>query len=377
MTRRRALLAALVGALTATIAVASCLPDYSFRDASSVSDGGPGDGTTGDASTDGASSDGPSGDAADAGAGDAATDGAVAFDASSSVLFAIPDGGTTFSFRIDKTGGGPQLTSAVLTHAFYIDRYEVTVRRFRSYFDSLPVPCATGTCSLDVGGPYQAQMQWLASWNVLRSNNINDATTSECSQGPASFGPLGTNSEVVSGNDGGSDYPITCINWFDAVAFCASEGKRLPTELEWQYAATSQGTNLSFPWTGSNDNTVLDCAHATVDVGRMQDSGGGCLFPRVVGSAPLGASTQGVFDLSGSVFEWVWDVGAPIPATIPTDYAGPALADAGATTPRVRRGGSFNSYPDESVVLNYGRRADFHASPTYNDMGFRCAKTAP
>ncbi len=354
MTRRGALFVAAVGASIASLAMAACLPEYTFR-------------------TDAASADG----SVDGRLGDALVgDGALLFDASSSVLFDMPAGGTTFNFRIDKTGGGPTSASATLTHAFYMDRYEVTVNRFRKYLETQPAPCTTGTCSLDPGGTYATKMQWLASWNALRSTNIDSAVTSQCTEGPASFGPFGTNAPEVSG-PGGSDFPITCVNWFDAVAFCASEGKRLPTEMEWQYAATSQGTNPSYPWIGSTDTTELDCAHAIIDVGLAQSGGGGCHFPRVVGSAPLGASTEGIFDLSGSVFEWVWDVGDSLPNVIPTDYAGAEASAPNASTPRVRRGGSFNSLQEDGVVRNYGRREGFPASPTFNDMGFRCAKTAP
>ncbi|MDB4997133.1 MAG: hypothetical protein JWM74_4565, partial [Myxococcaceae bacterium] len=311
-------------------------------------------------------------------AGDAAAsgDGSQPFDASASVVFPI-DASTTFGFMLDRAGSGGSASpvSATLTHSFAIDRYEVTVSRFHKYTDAnRPLPCGAGgqTCSLDVGGPYQTAMQWRPTWDALRGTT---ATFTGCLQGPQSYG-----SSTYTIDGGANEFPMTCVNWFDAAAFCAFEGKRLPTEIEWEYAVTSRGTEPYFPWFNSDDVPVPDCAHAIVDIGSLSPNGGGCQFPRVVGSAPSGASVQGVHDLPGSVFEWVWDRGAPsvFPVDAGSDYSGPAqYDDAGSSASRVRRGGAFNSDPTDGVTRNSGRRADFPASPTYNDMGFRCAKSLP
>jgi formylglycine-generating enzyme required for sulfatase activity len=147
---------------------------------------------------------------------------------------------------------------------------------------------------------------------------------------------------------------------------------RLPTELEWQFTVTSRGRNFYFPWTAAA-TTTLDCDHVIFDFGGDASPGGGCGFPDS-GPAAAGATEQGVLDLAGRVFEWVWDVGAAFPVDAGPNYAGPP-GDGGVMLNRVRRGGSFNSLPDDNDVKNFYRVDYFSGTEPYDDLGFRCAKS--
>jgi formylglycine-generating enzyme required for sulfatase activity len=55
------------------------------------------------------------------------------------------------------------------------------------------------------------------------------------------------------GKEGREDHPINCVNWQQAVDFCAWAGGRLPSEAEWEYAARSEGKDNTYPWGEDGD----------------------------------------------------------------------------------------------------------------------------
>jgi formylglycine-generating enzyme required for sulfatase activity len=95
----------------------------------------------------------------------------------------------------------------------------------------------------------------------------------------------------VTGED---DRPLTYVSRADADAFCAENGARLPTEIEWEAAARG-GDDRLWPW----GDELPDTTRATF----AQGIGG--LSP--VGLHPAGAAPCGALDLAGNVFEWTAD----------------------------------------------------------------------
>jgi formylglycine-generating enzyme required for sulfatase activity len=95
-----------------------------------------------------------------------------------------------------------------------------------------------------------------------------------------------------------ANHPVDSVNWFDACAFCHWLGARLgfvvrlPTEFEWQQAATGGDAARTYPWGVDWDLWRANTLES--DLGRST----------AVGMCPGGASTEGVLDMSGTVWEW-------------------------------------------------------------------------
>jgi formylglycine-generating enzyme required for sulfatase activity len=335
-------------------AAGACFPDYDFTPLGASGPGGSD-----------ATIDGPGG-GPDAGGGDAPTspeaggdaslgpnDGGTGsdapplppFDAASMV---VVEGGT---FVMDDA-------STTLTHAFLLDSTEVTVGRFRAFVTAgLPLPCGGAKCSLDPNGPYAAAMTWTPEWNGMAREN--GYTGASC--GSARY----TNVTLATYGAGHDDYPMGCMTWFQAVAFCAFEGKRLPTETEWEYAARARGDARQYPW--GNDAPV-GCGKAIWFNDDNSAAHNGCAWPKPVASARDGGTPQGALDLAGGVYEWVWDEVQDYPGG--TDYV-VGQPEAGT---RGTRGGSFGSLLTEITTTN---RDETPSDNAFTDVGFRCAKTVP
>jgi len=172
--------------------------------------------------------------------------------------------------------------------------------------------------------------------------------------------------------------PIQGVSWYDAQAYCRTEGKSLPTEAQWEKAA--RGTQGSLYSWGADPVT---CAHAIIRDG----SGRGCGLrkagskpevgrPWDVGSRPAGV--YGLHDMIGNSWEWVGDwysrsyttCGEACSGADPLGPCGGAEVCPGHSL-KVVRGGSW--YWDASRATGVYRRPHVPSNRPFHHFGFRCA----
>lgn len=153
-------------------------------------------------------------------------------------------------------------------------------------------------------------------------------------------------------------HPINCVSWQDASDFAKFKGARLPSESEWEYAATSGGQNQKYPW----GNEAPTCDKAV-----MGGCGNNGTMP--VCSKPAGDTKQGLCDMAGNVWQWVQDKYQSSYDKAPRD--GSAFEASGFD--RVMRGGSFNY----TVAGNLRADDRYFGVPGYrdDDIGFRLARS--
>jgi formylglycine-generating enzyme required for sulfatase activity len=188
---------------------------------------------------------------------------------------------------------------------YYLDRYEVTVGRFRAFMAAYDAWRQAGHPSVGEGAIEGVPGSgWQSEWSV----SLADSRASE-SAAITDIAVLYSDQDLTWTDSPGEAeaYPVYAVDWYMAQAFCIWDGGRLPTEAEWEFAAAGGEENRLFPWgqalpvsTGSNANAVFGCSGTDVCTNRQKD-----LAP--VGSRSLGDGRYGHADLLGSVSEWIWD----------------------------------------------------------------------
>jgi gamma-glutamyl hercynylcysteine S-oxide synthase len=106
-------------------------------------------------------------------------------------------------------------------------------------------------------------------------------------------------------------HPVVHVNWYEAEAFCRWAGRRLPTEAEWEMAATydpATGGKRRFPWGD---------AAPTPESANLDYRAGGTLDVRAL---PAGDSPVGCRQMIGNVWEWVADTFEPYPGFVCDPY---------------------------------------------------------
>lgn len=140
-------------------------------------------------------------------------------------------------------------------------------------------------------------------------------------------------------------HPVVLVSWNDAQAFAQWVGKRLPTEWEWE-AAASNGIGIIYPW-GDDEPGKSRCPW-----GREA-----AWPPPTSQIASFGANGSGLFDMVGNVWQWCEN-----------------CYDDEIKSLRARRGGAWNVIQD--FRLRCANRGALPADTATPNMGFRCAKTA-
>jgi formylglycine-generating enzyme len=240
-------------------------------------------------------------------------------------------------------------TSEVTLSSFYIDKYEVTQASYQAVMGTNP---ASG---YGVGSNYPVYyVSWFNAIEYCNRRSMQEGLT-PC----YSYSTYGTNPDdwPAGWNTSDANHSSVRCNW-------TATGYRLPTEMEWMFAA--KGGNQSQGYTYSGSNTTGDVAWYYSNSGSTTHAVG-----------TKSANELGTFDMSGNVWEWCWDIDG--------SYQYPHLGDrpsgsknnptgASSGSNRVLRGGSwFRSDLGCDVSESYS----FDATSTYSVIGFRILRVSP
>jgi len=210
---------------------------------------------------------------------------------------------------------GATFTETIKISGFWIDRYEVTIHHYQEgcrYWGKLIDPCDN---------------KILNGYPLLTQN---------------------------------PEQPILGIDWYTAQRFCNDRGARLPTEAEWEYAASGV-EKMAYPW---GDGFISDFVHHPDDTYPSTQT-----YP--VGSVSQNKSWIGVYDMSGNAAEWVedyyigraqrayFDASEKLPHYYQIDLA------------RVIKGGSWDGRPWPMLTFYREYNSPMSLNPY---VGFRCAK---
>ena len=196
--------------------------------------------------------------------------------------------------------------------AFRIGRVPVTNGEWRRFIDD---------------GGYEQQRWWSdRGWSHRQQAGL-------CA--PQFWNSDGTRTRFGHVEEIPAEEPVQHVTFFEAEAYAAWAGARLPTEEEWEKACAwdpATATRRRYPW-GASEPTA-----------HLANLGGDALRPAPVGAYPAGASAYGAEQMLGDVWEWTTSPLRPWPGFTPMiyeQYSQPFFEGVGTGDYKVLRGGSW------------------------------------
>lgn len=257
-------------------------------------------------------------------------------------------------------GESPSYSATVAD--FCLDKYEVTVGRFRKFLEGYDAWRSAGHPAQDEGEHPLLGVQngWRTEWSSLLPQNAERFADAD----RIDPGDRYQTWRDVEGASQAERLPMNYVSWYEAFAFCVWDGGRLPTEAEWQYAAQGGNLNREYPW----GNQAPDATRAVYGCSGDGDPDD-CSYADIlaVGSRTQGNGYWGHCDLGGSLWEWNLDGY--------DSYADPCNNCANVTEAayRVTRGGGWGNAAE---YLPCSDRYDYLPSHRTPYLGIRCARAA-
>ncbi len=228
-------------------------------------------------------------------------------------------GGSFFrTYTNNGDGGGGEADPATVS-GFRLDKYLVTVGRFRQFVNAVwpadggagwSPPAGSGKHAhlngglglVDVGAAADAGTAYEPGWDATNWNPYIAPSSANLacggSNGPSTWTSLPGSQENL---------PINCVNWYQAYAFCIWDGGFLASEAEWEYVAAGGDKQLEYPWGSSPPGTASQYAI----YGSYYPSGSGSYTGIAnvapVGTATAGAASWGQLDMAGEFWQWNLD----------------------------------------------------------------------
>jgi sulfatase modifying factor 1 len=289
--------------------------------------------------------------------------------------------GGSYYRTYENAGSGPtgEADSATVS-GFRLDKYLVTVGRFRQFVNAVLPPDGgvgwlppagsgkhthlNGGNGLNAtGGGYESGWD-AADWNNTTDINPTTANLTSCAAYSTWTASAGSRENL----------PINCVNWWESYAFCIWDGGFLPSEAEWEYAAAGGSQQLEYPWGTTAPGTACPgtgCQYAIYNCDYPSGTGSctGVANIAPVGYAASGASLWGQLDLEGEVYEWNLDWYATYVDPCPD------CANLTAATYRTLRGGYYDLFGSAASSLAPPERVEAPPTRRLSELGLRCARS--
>ncbi|MDX2093758.1 MAG: SUMF1/EgtB/PvdO family nonheme iron enzyme [Kofleriaceae bacterium] len=281
----------------------------------------------------------------------------------------VPGGTYARSYDVATDGLHSDNSYTATVSSFRLDKYEVTVGRFREFVEAgqgtQASPPAANAGARTLNGTAN-QGGWDTAWNG--NLTVNTAALMAALNCGTTFK---TWTDLPGDNE---SRPITCVNWFEAMAFCIWDGGFLPTEAEWNYAASGGDEQRAYPWSVPPESLSI----APMKASYYADTTAQCVGDFTAGCAVTdyvqvglreGDGRWGHADLGGNVMEWNLDYSwSPYPQNPCIDCVNLTPVGAGS---RVRRGGAYTTGANS---LRAAARDELPPSAHIGTSGIRCAR---
>jgi len=231
----------------------------------------------------------------------------------------------------------------VIIQSFLIDKNLVTVEDFRNFVNS-----SNYITEAEKFGNAIVFDDSINSWQLVDGANWKY--------------PLGDLKKMALPN-----HPVTQVSWNDAIEYCKSCDKTLPSEVQWEFAASERGQKKDqlYYW-GNNFLVNNNYMCNTWSSGYPNKIGNKDGYKYTSPISHYEANSLGVFDMAGNVWEWCYNWHLP--------YVGNSQIFPDELKGKAQRGGSFLCNPNYCHGFRLSARSATSPESSLFHVGFRCVK---
>ncbi len=296
----------------------------------------------------------------------------------------IPGDEFTLSFENKNSNKIEKPPHKVKVNGFWMDVTPVTNLQFKTFVDATGyITTAEKSSTLEESVTFPGTQAPLVELLILASRVLKQANGPSLKSNKSWWewkpvanwkNPQGPKSTI----EGKDDHPVVQISWYDAVAYAEWAGKRLPTEAEWEYAASGGQNNNLYTW--GNEKFSKYASQSNIwrleipyKITKTDD------YLRTTPVRKFKANDYGLYEMAGNVWQWCSD----FYNHINYQKAGTELVDNPQGTNQdelnpikdVDRGTSFLCH--QSYCKGCGITGTMKTSPdtSLNNLGFRCVKS--
>lgn len=246
----------------------------------------------------------------------------------------------------------------VRVESFYIDQYAVTNAQFSEF-----IMATDYKTDAEKFGWSFVFYQFLSKENLSNiQQNVDETPWWTVVNGAYWRQPEGPDSSL----EGRWDHPVVHVSWNDAMAYCKWSGKRLPNEMEWEFAARGGLVQKKYPW---GDELTPDGEHKC-NIWQGTFPYENTIEDGYVGTAPVDSfdsNGYGLYNMSGNVWEWCLnDFDKSI------TKSGNRDVEVNATSFKSMRGGSYLCHDSYCNRYRVAARSSNTPDSSSGNVGFRC-----